>query len=451
MLTRLPAAAAAAATLLLAAPAAAQVLIPLTRAGSGARAAGMANAFVAVSDDGTAASWNPAGLAQLRRPELSLVYSLSQRGLHFTGQRSPDDRFGFTNRHFAYAHSALDFASLALPFEVAARPATLQLGWQRLYQLHGTLVGDTSRVPLDDPEAPPVRVSIDDTVRGHIDVVSVAGALKLTSRLAVGGSVNTWRGRWRERSRVVETGGAGPGFSSVDTRNVVRGHNFTAGLLLTGPSWNAGVVYHTPFWSSYSLLGESTSSVAPATTIDSGGSARFRFPRNMGAGVAWRPAVLWTVAADVTHDRWTETVVDRLRDRAGAISFFDGVPPELSLTRDTLSVSLGVEHLFPRERSVVPVRVGFAWEPQGPMDAVTRDPVDYFMLAAGSGYNTNHLKLDMAVQYRWSAFLASEVLSVGTAVAGAPLGRDALGRVGTHEWRFKVSAIYRIPRAAARP
>ena len=33
----------------------------------------MGNAFIAVSDDGTAASWNPAGLSQLRRPELSVV------------------------------------------------------------------------------------------------------------------------------------------------------------------------------------------------------------------------------------------------------------------------------------------------------------------------------------------------------------------------------------------
>ncbi len=45
-----------------------------TPAGAGARAAGMADAFIAVSDDGTAASWNPAGLAQLRAPEFSVVF-----------------------------------------------------------------------------------------------------------------------------------------------------------------------------------------------------------------------------------------------------------------------------------------------------------------------------------------------------------------------------------------
>src|SRR5207247_5699840 len=112
--------------LLAGASAAAQNIV-FTRSGSGARAAGMANAFVAVSDDGTAASWNPAGLAQLRKPELSLVYSVSPHVLRITGERSPDDRFAFTNRRFGYTNSSLDFASLALPFEVAHRPVTLQL------------------------------------------------------------------------------------------------------------------------------------------------------------------------------------------------------------------------------------------------------------------------------------------------------------------------------------
>ena len=43
--------------------------------GSGARAFGMGGAFIAVADDATAASWNPAGLSQLEKPELSGVFA----------------------------------------------------------------------------------------------------------------------------------------------------------------------------------------------------------------------------------------------------------------------------------------------------------------------------------------------------------------------------------------
>jgi len=411
MLPRLPVAAAAACALTLAAaPATPQVLIPLTRSGSGARAAGMANAFVALSDDGTAASWNPAGLAQLRKAELSFVYGLNERGLHFTGERSPDDRFLFTNRQIEYATSSPDFASLALPFQVARKPVTFQLGWQRLYPLEGLLQSETVRIPVDPADGPSTRLSLRDDFTGQIDLVSLSAAVKLTGRISLGGSLNTWRGKWTSRDSITEPDDGD--FASGFTREQVRGHNFTGGLLLTFPAWSAGLVYHSPFWSNYERRTDVESSRGPATSVDTGGSARFRFPRNLAVGIAWRPAVLWTLAADVNHDQWTELVVDRVRDRPGPFNFFDGLPPELSMTRDTLALSLGAEHLFPRESFVVPLRFGFAWEPQGAMDPVTRDPVEYFLLSAGSGYNTNRFKFDLAVQYRWSAFLTSDVLTV---------------------------------------
>jgi long-chain fatty acid transport protein len=449
MLPRLPVAAAAACALTLAAaPAAPQVLIPLTRSGSGARAAGMANAFVALSDDGTAASWNPAGLAQLRKAELSFVYGINERGLRFTGERSPDDRFVFTNRDLQYATSSPDFASLALPFQVAAKPVTFQLGWQRLYPLEGKLRGETVRVPVDPADGPPTRLSVRDDFTGQIDLVSLSAAVKLTGRISLGGSLNTWRGKWNERDTITEPDDGE--FVSAFTREQVRGHNFTGGLLLTFPAWNAGLVYHSAFWSNYERRTDVESSRGPATSVDTGGSGRFRFPRNLAVGVAWRPAVLWTLAVDLNHDQWTELVVDRVRDHPGPFNFFDGLPPELSMTRDTLGLSLGAEHLFPLESFVVPLRFGFAWEPQGAMDPVTRDPVEYFLLSAGSGYNTNRFKFDLAVQYRWSAFLASDVLSVDGATTPG-LGRDAVGRVGAHEWRFKFSVIYRLSSARKVP
>ncbi len=39
--------------------------------GAGARAYGMGGAFLSRADDATAASWNPAGLSYLRRPEVT--------------------------------------------------------------------------------------------------------------------------------------------------------------------------------------------------------------------------------------------------------------------------------------------------------------------------------------------------------------------------------------------
>ncbi|HYU43480.1 MAG TPA: hypothetical protein VEQ84_15130, partial [Vicinamibacteria bacterium] len=222
----------------------------------------------------------------------------------------------------------------------------------------------------------------------------------------------------------------------------LRGHNLNFGLLLNYPTWNAGVVYHAPFWSSFSNRVDQQSSVGPPETGDAP-RARFRLPRSIAAGAAWRPAALWTVAAAVTHDEWTDALVDHVPGASGAANFFDGAPPELSTTRDTISFNLGAERLLVQDGAVVPLRLGLGWEPQGAMDPVTRDPVKYLLFSAGTGYNTNRVKLDAAVQYRGASFRTSQVLSLETATTGG-LARDFIGRADSHEWRLKISAIYRV-------
>ncbi len=68
------------------------------RIGAGARALGMGGTFVAIADDSTAAYWNPAGLAQLEKMEISSLYS-DQFGLGIS--------YSFLN----YAHPLPDSAA----------------------------------------------------------------------------------------------------------------------------------------------------------------------------------------------------------------------------------------------------------------------------------------------------------------------------------------------------
>ena len=52
---------------------------------------------------------------------------------------------------FDHTNSSIDFASAAVPFSIARKPVTLQVGWQRLYQLSADLTGTIDRVPLRPP------------------------------------------------------------------------------------------------------------------------------------------------------------------------------------------------------------------------------------------------------------------------------------------------------------
>jgi hypothetical protein len=419
--------------------------VSLSRAGSGARAAGMGDAFVAVSDDGTAASWNPAGLAQLRQPEFSFVYGISERGLRLTGLRSPDQTVVYAIRNpMRFTGSSVDFASAALPFSLVRRPATMQFSWRRLYQLSNVFGGDIDRYAASAPMVPVGSTFLEDRLTGAIDVLSVAGAVKLTSRTALGAGLDFWRGDWRARTSLFDQSSPDAATTFVDSQSTarLRGHNLSVGLLFTYPAWNAGLVYHAPFWSSYRVHSVLHSTAATPLTAELP-AGRFRLPRSIAGGAAWRPAPRWTAAAALTHDQWTDAVVDHIPGVPGRVNFFDELPPALSSTRDTVSLNVGAEHLLVHAGAVVPLRVGLGWEPQGAMDSETRDPVDYVLVSCGSGYNNNRFKLDAAVQYRRATARTRLNLGLAETTEGFA-ARDSAGLGVSHEWRIKVSAIYRI-------
>ena len=412
------------------------------RTGSGARAAGMANAFIAVSDDGSAASWNPAGLGQLRKPELSVVSTTGGQSLRSQGFRTRDDLSAFTAAQSAYQNTYLDFASLAVPVTLGGKPVTFQGAWRRLYTLDYHEVVSLNREPLA-PDAPPAaRIDTNNDTVGSVDIVSIAGAVKLTPRLAFGASYNLWRGHWNEDDFASETPVAGPGapvFLSVSQTNRVSGENFSLGLMLTYPRWSVGLLHQTALRSDFETQARVAASDAPPESSPKY-EGTLRFPRAFGLGGAWRPATRWTVALDLTWDNWKAAEIDI--PVIGRVNLFDNLPADRTATRNTLSVNAGAEHIFAGEGFVVPLRFGAAWEPQGARSPYTLDAVNYTMLAAGTGYNTNRLKVDAAFQYRWGRF--RDGANFGIPGIGSVVLPLAVGEREAREWRLKLSLILRM-------
>ncbi len=438
--------------LLTAAAAAGAQETSLNRAGSGARAAGMGNAFIAVSDDGTAASWNPAGLSQLRKPEFSLVQSTSGRTTFLEGYKARDDSAFFTTLKSSATTTDIEFASAAVPFGVAGKPVTLQVGWRRLYQLNARLRGDMRRVPSSPTSRPEGVVRLDGETNGSIDLWSFAGAARLTSRLSLGFSLDLYRGDWEDSANTSEDPGvAGPtDFSSVRITNSVRGENLTLGLLLGYPKFRVGMVYHGALLGDYAVSQTTLSSLTDPFEARFENGPQIHFPRSIGVGVAWLPKPLLRLAVDVTYDQWTQfLVVGSPNSPDQPTSGFDGLPPELSATRDTITVNAGIEKLFPVNGQFVPLRFGWSREPQGGRDPLVRDDSNHRILAAGTGLNSNSVKLDVSVEYRWGDFgntlNLTPVYVVGRAADfGLPPGPEVQGKARIQEWRVKVSLIYRV-------
>ncbi len=95
----------------------------------------MGGAFIAIADDATAASWNPGGLIQLEKPEISVVGGYVSR--------TEDNNFGTNPEASAKAvHRAttnLNYLSAAYPFKAANRNMIVSLNYQRLYDFNREL------------------------------------------------------------------------------------------------------------------------------------------------------------------------------------------------------------------------------------------------------------------------------------------------------------------------
>jgi len=99
--------------------------------GSGARALGLAGAFTAVADDATAASWNPAGLIQLERPEASVMLRASRERNAYNSD-SDAFRVGVNS----YDDENLNYLSCAYPLTLLNRNVVLSINYQEAYDFN---------------------------------------------------------------------------------------------------------------------------------------------------------------------------------------------------------------------------------------------------------------------------------------------------------------------------
>jgi hypothetical protein len=110
--------------------------------GSGARALGLAGAFTAIADDATAASWNPAGLVHLERPEASFVV---RAGRETDRHTSDDVDYAVGEDEFGSAN--LNYLSADVPFFWLKRNFVASLNFQEVYDFRQRFTADLRDLP----------------------------------------------------------------------------------------------------------------------------------------------------------------------------------------------------------------------------------------------------------------------------------------------------------------
>jgi long-subunit fatty acid transport protein len=408
--------------LLVAATASAQQLefsSSLNPVGSGARAMGMGGAFIGVADDATAASWNPAGLIQLEKPEVSFVYSYFQRSQDY--HLDPVNGSGTGGTMDA---SSVNFASIAYPFVLFNRNVTVSLNSQRLYEMNKNV--SLTAVSRDQDGVPVYDNALSFTQKGQLYAFSPAVAVQVVEGFYLGGTFNIWeplfgRNGWTTSQTTVTT--PAPGTPFPPDLQVTRafqetvkfsGFNANVGLLwnMTGSVTLGGVV-KTPFDAKLKTEQSSTATVAftSSGTINSQTSSlteqqTLRMPLSWGLGLAYRHSDSLTLSLDIYQTFWSDMVL--IEPDGSQVNPVTNKPIDQGRLTDTTQVRLGTEYLFITPHWVIPVRAGLFYDPEP--GSGYKD--EYYGFAVGTGFSHPRFSLDAAYTYRFGNNVSSDIATI---------------------------------------
>lgn len=394
--------------------------------GAGARAIGTGGAFIAVADDATAVSFNPAGLAQLLRPEFSVVGKQLDRRQDF--QRFAGPEVSFDDSSSTDRTTSPDFWSFTLPWKHKGLNYTFQLSHQRIFDFgfrsdrtFNSRVGTTPRLN---------RQYVDQ--RGGVNLWSAALGAELTPRMLVGGSVNLWRGSWSFKSDSMSLTPAGAPLTELGFRqdNSFKGFNWSAGAIWRSEYLNLGAVYRSAFTADYGftnsvLFEDYTGTVPDSLEQNPAQTFRLEWPESLGAGLGLHLHPRWLVTADWTRIRWSRTTIRADRSVYDGLNFFD--LQAATRTPDIVDFHSGTEWIaYLGDRVVIPVRAGVFREPQPLVDRRTGEQRVFKGWTAGFGVKTGALTVDVAFKKSDSVRNVSRLQFTSTGATSYTVGEEDL-------------------------
>lgn len=381
--------------------------------GSGARAAGKAFAFIAIADDATAASWNPAGLVQLQQPEISIVgsafFRLEDQDVTQTGVAVDGQAINSVN---------VNYVSVVVPFELFKRNVVVSFNYQRLFDLNSETRVVSGFTTIDGTQ----QITSDQD--GGLWTLSPAIAVQITPVFSVGVAFNIWPDFFGNNGWDQDVTVRGEGFVTsgtdvtpfrsdgrIEEKFDFQGFNVTLGFLWTLNRFLtlAGVV-RTPFTAELTRKHASSLEV----TLDPDGTSTtvttalaftetldMDMPLSYGIGIALRLSDNLTLSLDVSRVHWSDFELEA-STRDDVLLIENGAPAGKGKAvlsgeaDDTTSVRAGVEYLWIGRSILIPLRGGFFYDPE-PGDNGTDH---FFGFSLGSGITVAQLVFDLAYQFR---------------------------------------------------
>lgn len=410
--------------------------------GAGARAAGMGGAFTALADDASAASFNPAGLALLLRPEASVVIDARRRIDRYAPFEDVEDgmleRYDFSRSSFDTTD--LNFASFTYPLLVAQRNLTFQLSYHR--QIDFAFQSERRFDERMGEDVEPIDTIVQQIDQdGDVSTISIAAAYQLTQRMSLGLTISRWVGDWgfSTLTREIVIDGGEEDSLRFTQDNSLRGWNATLGVLLRYRYLNVGAAVRSPYDGDYRVRSALETSFETPFESTSSVDGTLSWPTSWTFGVALKPMETWVVTADYAEFDWDDLEIDGLGDEP--VNFLDLRPESSTTARHTGQWRFGTElTLFPAGEQIG-LRAGYFSVPRPvPMAPPGKgNSVDGYTL--GVGWKHGPFSIDLAYQRSEGTSLASQFVDPETAGTGLVVAA-AETTVDTTEERVFVSLLY---------
>ena len=387
--------------------------------GSGARAVGMGGAFISVADDATAASWNPAGLTQLRQTEVSFVVSGFERKENLSFGTNPE-----ADGEHEINRTDINYFSATLPFECLDYGMVVSVSSQRLYDFEREW--DFSLVQSDVGIYKESDWHFEQN--GGLSAIGLSYAIRMIpGKLSAGLTLNIWddslsENTWEKRYKIHSAGvsDVDPFTSEYERLDEYdfKGFNTVIGMLWDiNDTFRIGAVLKAPFSADidrktyikretrYPLFPDANKSEPP---YHEPGNDEIEMPMSYGIGFVCRVSDDLYVSADIYRTEWGDFIsIDETGNKTSAVS---GRPTEESNVKPTHQIRFGAEYLLMKEdekRYAVPVRCGIFYDPA----PAENSPDDYYGFSAGIGFTKiDRISLDIAYQFRYGNDVGRSIL-----------------------------------------
>lgn len=405
--------------------------------GNGARARGMGNAFIAVSNDVTAGAWNPAGLIDIDKTVLSINWSkLNPAGNSFSvSYPTPGTQIRSDIDHSG-SFSNISSANFVSPIRLKGHPFVMSANLTRNFDVFNQLSYETFGPAIIFTPAANGIVYFDTLIfdynqdfqtSGGVNSVNFGFGTRLYNNITFGVAINIYTGnsilevnetvhfdsvryavtQWAEFDQ----------FTTVRDTNKFSSSNFTFGFKRDGEKLDLGLTIRTPFELKESRqqaifkiteINGLISSSQTDTTFFQDILYKYEMPWMFGLGFGYQVNDELLVAADFEYRPFSGgeikyRISQTINPGGDNIEEYLIIDPEW---KDVFTFRLGGEYLKEFDFGTVPFRAGFGYVPVADpaLSAVTgsRSSVANTNLSAGTGIHWSQVMFDLAYTYSMS-------------------------------------------------